>query len=117
MSGNLDLNGITSQLNQLHGPLEQLVEFNTMNWQQIQSSYQIIIERFQRLIDGIGENLEQTLLYPFKPTGTKALYPMVYLRSKPEPFIEDYLNDLKGVDTSEEYDAEIEAALLLFEEE
>lgn len=111
----MDLRVLTSFMNQLFVPLDKLMDFNQMNWQQLQTSYQIIIERYQRLLSSLNESHDQTLLFPFKPTGTKLMYPNVYLRSKSEPFIEDYLNQLQGIDY--EYDAEIEAALLLFEEQ
>ena len=111
----IDLRVLNSFLNQLYVPLEKLMDFNSMNWQQLQTSYQIIVERYQRLINCIDEPHEQTLLYPFRPTGTKQMYPNVYLRSRPEPFIDEYLNQLKGIEF--DYDAEIDAALLLFEEQ
>eukprot|EP00835_Amoeboradix_gromovi_P000845 NODE_31_length_32452_cov_0.352672.p25 type:complete len:117 gc:universal NODE_31_length_32452_cov_0.352672:8729-9079(+) len=109
----MDLRVFTSFLNQLYAPLEKLMGWQDFTWQQLQTSYQTIVERYQRLMNNLGEAQEQTLLYPFKPTGTKTIYPNVYLRSKHEPFIDEYLMSLQGIEY--DYDSEIDDTLLLFE--
>ncbi len=112
----MDLRSLQATVNQLYNPLEKLLEFKNMNWPMMQVNYQTIVERIRRIIENLDENHDQTLLFPFKPTGMKSLYPNVYLRSKPEPFIEEYVDNLQGVIPQSQYDSTIDAALLLFEE-
>ena len=104
---------LSTQVEQVISSLGQLEQYKMLPWEQSQAAYQAVIEKTNRILGHLDESHHQILCYPLQPTGVKALYPNVYLRTKPEPFVDAYMSQLSAEER--QYDKDIHDALLLFE--